>query len=171
MRKTMFVLFVSLFLLLLSACSQKVNDAADVKAIEKAVQDYAKGYSAKDANALASLMTDDGVFAQANSPAVVGKEAAQKLLQGVFAQYEQSDIELGCSTADIQIRGDLGVAHGTYAFKVLTKQVLSRQSRIREIGLPYTNARGMVPGNVYQASAIATILSQARRLTVLMKKH
>ena len=62
-------------------------------------------------------MTDDGVFAQANSPAVVGKEAAQKLLQGVFAQYEQSDIELGCSTADIQIRGDLGVAHGTYAFK------------------------------------------------------
>ena len=42
MRKTMFVLFVSLFLLLLSACSQKVNDAADVKAIEKAVQDYAE---------------------------------------------------------------------------------------------------------------------------------
>jgi uncharacterized protein (TIGR02246 family) len=117
MLKTMFVLAVSIVLLLFSACSQKVNNSADVKAIEAAVQDYAKGYTAKDANAIASLMTDDAAFAQANSPAVVGKEAAQKLLQGIFAQYEQSDIELGCTTADIQVRGDLGVAHGTYTFK------------------------------------------------------
>ena len=58
-----------------------VNDSADVKAIEAAVQDYAKGYTAKDANAIASLMTDDVAFALANNPAVVGKEAVQKLLQ------------------------------------------------------------------------------------------
>jgi hypothetical protein len=94
MRKTMFRVAVSMFPLMFSACSQKVNDAADVKAIETAVQDYAKGYTAKDANAIASLMADDVAFALGNSPAVVGKDAAQKLLQGAFAQYEQSDLYL-----------------------------------------------------------------------------
>jgi uncharacterized protein (TIGR02246 family) len=121
MKKLIFALILAVALVLFAACSQKVNDSADIKAIEAAVQGYAKGYTAKDANAIASLMADDVAFALANSPAVAGKEAVQKLLQGVLAQYAQSDIELGCRTEDIQVRGDFGVAHGTYTFKGIHK--------------------------------------------------
>jgi uncharacterized protein (TIGR02246 family) len=117
MNKLILAVMLSMLLLLFAACSQKVNDSADVKAIETLVQDYAKGYNSKDAKAISSTMADDVAFALANNPAVVGKEAVQKLLEGALAQYEQSDIELGCTTTDIQIRGDIGVAHGTYTFK------------------------------------------------------
>jgi uncharacterized protein (TIGR02246 family) len=116
MKRQMLATMLAVTLVLFAACSQKVNDSADIKAIEAAVQGYAKGYTSKDAGAIASLMADDVAFSLANTPAVVGKDAVQKLLQGVLAQYEQSDIELVCKTADVQVRADLGVAHGTYTF-------------------------------------------------------
>jgi uncharacterized protein (TIGR02246 family) len=109
------VLFVAL--VLFAACAQKVNDSADIKAINEAVQAYVKGYNARDAGAVASLMTDDVVFVQGNKAVAAGKEEAQKLLQAVLAQLEPFDIELVSTIADIQVRGDIGVARGAYTFK------------------------------------------------------
>ena len=76
--KTIYAVVLCVLLLLLSACAQKVNDPADVQVIKKSCDDYLKACNAKDASAVAALMTDKAVFSDLNVPVAVGKEAVQK---------------------------------------------------------------------------------------------
>ena len=151
MRKTMLVLTVSMLLLMFSACSQKINDSADIKAIQTSVQDFLKAFNAKDADALSSLMTDDVAFAVANYPEVVGKDVAQKLAGQIFAQYDQSDIELSATAADVQVRGDLGVARGAYALKITHKTgLLAAVNSSGNWTAVYKTPRRWYPGSLHQ---------------------
>jgi len=116
--KTTYVVILCVLPLLFSACAQKVNAPADVQAIEKSCDDYSKACIAKDANAVAALMTDKAVFSDPNVPVVVGKEAIQKYHQAIF---DQVDFEFSFPVADVQVAGDLGVARGSYTLKLIPK--------------------------------------------------
>ena len=50
--KTTYAVILCVLLLLVSACAQKVNDPADVQAVKKSVDDYAKAVNAGDADRL-----------------------------------------------------------------------------------------------------------------------
>jgi ketosteroid isomerase-like protein len=118
----------ALLVLLVSGCSQKVDDPADVQAIKKCVQDFVNGYNAKDANAVCSIMADKVSFAIGNTPAVEGKEAVQNLLKEVLGQLEQFHMEFGATADDVRVSGDLGVVQGTYTRKLTHKSGLVASS-------------------------------------------
>ncbi len=108
-------------LLVVSGCSQKVNDPADVQAIKKCAQDFVNAYNSRDANAACSIMADNVAFAIGNVPAVAGKDAVQRFLKGVFDQLEPFNIEFSAAVDDVRVSGDLAVARGTYARKITHK--------------------------------------------------
>ncbi len=119
--KTVTVVILSALLLLFSGCAQKVNDSADIQAIKTACQDFVKAYQARDVNALCSTMADNAIFAPGNVPPAVGKEAIQKMVKGIFDQLEPFDIEFAAMADDVQVSGNLAVAHGTYTRKLTHK--------------------------------------------------
>ncbi len=116
--KTTFAVTLCFLLLLFSACAQKVNDQADVQAIKNSCENYLKAINAKDAGAVAALMTEKTVFADVNLPVVFGKEAIQKLHQSFF---DQVDAQATLPVLDVQVIGDLGVARGTWNQKITPK--------------------------------------------------
>jgi uncharacterized protein (TIGR02246 family) len=116
--KATYAVILCVLLLLVPACARKVNDPADVQAIKKSMDDFAKAINARDANAVAALMTDKTVFAHLNAPVVIGKEAIQEMAQAFFDQY---DFQFGLEVADVQVAGDLGVARGTATRKWIPK--------------------------------------------------
>lgn len=68
-----------LLLMATGGCSQKVNDPADVHAIRKSLDDYAKAMNAGDADGVVALMTDKTVYAHLNVPVAVGRDAIRSM--------------------------------------------------------------------------------------------
>jgi ketosteroid isomerase-like protein len=116
--KTAFTVTLCVLLVFFSACSQKVNDPADVQAIKKSMDDFAKAASAGDAAGIAALMTDKTVYADGNVPVAVGKGAILVLNQAWFGQFNA-----GFSTPveDVRVTGDSAVARGTWDLKGASK--------------------------------------------------
>jgi uncharacterized protein (TIGR02246 family) len=116
--KTIYAVILCVLLLLVSACAQKVNDPADVQAIKKSMEDFTKAFNAGDAGGVSALMTDKTVYADANMPVAVGKDAIRSLLQAFFGQLK---IDMSTPVEDVRVAGDLAVARGTWAGKVSPK--------------------------------------------------
>ncbi|MGA2264197.1 MAG: SgcJ/EcaC family oxidoreductase [Acidobacteriota bacterium] len=112
--KTIYGIVCVSLLLLVCACAPKVNAPADVEAIKKSVDDYAKAVKAQDANAVAALMTDTTIWTDLNIPGIAGKEAIRKLHQDLFARLT---CESNLTVADVKVSGDLGTARGTWTQK------------------------------------------------------
>jgi uncharacterized protein (TIGR02246 family) len=116
--KTTFAVIPCVLLLLVSACAQKVNNPADVQAIKKSMGDFEKAVNAGDAGAVAALMTDKTVWADANVPVEVGTEAIRSQWQAFFGQFK---LEFSGPVEDVRITGDLAVARGTWTMKATPK--------------------------------------------------
>ena len=108
--KATFAVTLCVLLLLVSACSQKVNDPADVQAIKKSIEAYPAAANAADANAIAALMTDNATYAVNHVPIAVGKEAILSLYQALFSQFSMG---FSISVEDVRVVGDLAMARGT----------------------------------------------------------
>ena len=106
-------ILVSLALLGL-ACGPKVNAPADVQAIKKSMDDFAKAVNAGDAGAVAALMTGKTVYADLNIPVLVGAEAIRSLWQTAFDQFKY---EFSVPVEDVRVTGDVAVARGTWTLK------------------------------------------------------
>jgi ketosteroid isomerase-like protein len=116
--KTVYAVMLCVLLLLFCACAQKVNDPADVQAVKKSVDDYAKAVKAEDTSAIAALMTDKTIYAHPNVPVLVGSEAVRVLHQSYFDRFR---IEFSAPVEDVRIVGDLAVARGTRPVKATSK--------------------------------------------------
>ncbi len=116
--KTTFVVLLSALLLLVSACSPKVNDPADIAAIKKSMDDYVKAVNAGDAGAVAALMTDKTVYADVNVPVAVGAAAIRTQSQAYFDHFK---FEFSAPVEDVRVAGDLAAARGTWNVKLTPK--------------------------------------------------
>jgi uncharacterized protein (TIGR02246 family) len=116
--KTTFTIVLSVLLLLVSACTQKVNDPADVQAIKKTVDDYARAFNAGDADQAVALMTDKAIYADINVPVAVGKEAIRSLHQAFLSQFKA---DFSMTAEDVRVAGDLAVARGIWTVKLTPK--------------------------------------------------
>jgi ketosteroid isomerase-like protein len=94
--------FLVSVLLLASGCAQKVNNPADVQAINKCLDDYVKAMNAADFNAAVAMMSDNMVYADLNVPALAGKEAIRKMHQVLFEQFS---FEFAAPVVDVRIAG------------------------------------------------------------------
>jgi uncharacterized protein (TIGR02246 family) len=116
--KTTYVLILSVLLLLVSACAQKVNDPADVQAIKDISAAWDKAWTAGNAETLASFYTADAIVMDPNKPASVGKDAFRASCEKYFDQF--SDENSGV-VEDVRVSGDLAVAWGTQETKTTPK--------------------------------------------------
>jgi uncharacterized protein (TIGR02246 family) len=113
--KIVSVLSLSIILLLACACAQKINDPADVQAIEKSLDDYVKAVNAGDADGVAALMTDKTVYADLNLPVAVGAEAIRSQSQAFFDTYKA---EFSAPVDEVRVTGDLAAARGAWSIKL-----------------------------------------------------
>ena len=113
--KIAFTVTFCVFLVLFSACSQKVNDPADVQAIKDTQPTFDKAWNAGNAEAVASgFYTADATKMEPNKPAVVGRDAIRALLQKYSDQFSQEGRNVA---EDVRVSGDLAVARGTFEGK------------------------------------------------------
>lgn len=112
--KTTYTVILCVLLLLVSACAQKVNNPADVQAIKKSIDDYAKAMNAGDADQAVALVTDKAVYANNHYPVAVGKEAIRSMHATWFTLFK---MEFSCPVEDVRVVGDLAVARGSWTAK------------------------------------------------------
>jgi|MudIll2142460700_1097286.scaffolds.fasta_scaffold51369_1 uncharacterized protein (TIGR02246 family) len=116
--KTIYAVSFCVLLLLVSGCAPKVNDPADVQAIKKSMDDFEKALNAGDAGAVAALMTDKTIWADANVPVAVGAEAIRSQWQPFFGQFS---LEFSGPVEDVRVTGEVAVARGTWTMKATPK--------------------------------------------------
>ncbi len=116
--RTTYAVILCVLLLLVSGCAQKVNDPAEVQAIKKTVDDYAKAFNAGDADQAVALMTDKAIYADINVPVAVGKEAIRSLHQAFLSQFKP---DFSMTADDVRVAGDLAVARGIWTVKLTPK--------------------------------------------------
>lgn len=116
--KTMYAVMLCILLLLVSACAQKINDPADVQAIKKSMDDYAKAVNAGDADAVAAMMTEKTVYADLNMPVAVGKDAIRSQTAAVL---NQARCDASLLVEDVRVAGDQAFARGAWTLKMIPK--------------------------------------------------
>jgi uncharacterized protein (TIGR02246 family) len=116
--KTVYAAFLAVLLLLFAACAQKVNDPADVQAVQKVVEDFVKAANSQDAAAVTAVMTDKVYEADSNAPVAVGKEAVRS---GWQSFYENFKSDLSVSAEDVRVSGDLAIARGIWRNNAIPK--------------------------------------------------
>jgi ketosteroid isomerase-like protein len=114
--KSAYAVVIVLALLFVSACTQKVNDPADVKAIKDLNEGYDKAESTGDlAWFNANYYADKAVTLPPNQPLISGKEAIAADDQKYFDRY--SSVQLSSPVEEVLTSGDLAVARGAYTWK------------------------------------------------------
>jgi uncharacterized protein (TIGR02246 family) len=116
--RTVYAVILCVLLLLVSACAQKINDPADVQAIKKSMDDYARALNARDAEAVAAIMTDKTVYADLNMPVAVGKDAIRSQ---TAAGLSQAKCDASLLVEDVRVAGDQAIARGTWTVKMTPK--------------------------------------------------
>jgi uncharacterized protein (TIGR02246 family) len=116
--KTAHAAILCLLLLLVSGCAQKINDPADVQAVKKSVEDFAKAVNAGDSAGVAAVMTEKTVYADPNVPVAVGADAIRTLWLPLFEQFK---MEFNVPVEDVRVTGDNAVARGTWSLKFTPK--------------------------------------------------
>ncbi len=113
--KTTFAVFLCLLLFLFSACAQKVDDPADVKAIKDMVAEFERQSNSRSLPEYTSTYyTADAVRLQPNGLPVEGIDAIRK--------YAQTDLDRNTSikeadlVASVLSSGELAVARGTWTW-------------------------------------------------------
>jgi len=89
--------------MLVSACAQEVNTPADVQALKDINAAWDKAWNAGNAEALASLYTDDAIAMAPNEPAVAGKDAIRAAGQKYFDRFRD---ENHSHVEDVRISGN-----------------------------------------------------------------
>jgi uncharacterized protein (TIGR02246 family) len=113
--KTTFAVMLCVLLLLVCACAQQVNDPADVQAVKKSIDDYAKAVNGGDADGVAAVMTDKTIYADLNMPVAVGKEAIRSQTAAFNNQFK---FDFSCPVEDVRVVGDFAAARGTWSVKL-----------------------------------------------------
>jgi ketosteroid isomerase-like protein len=91
------------------------------------VDDYAKAFNSRDADAAVAMMSDNMVYADINIPALTGKEAVKKFHQDFFGAMSAIDFRI--PVVDLRATGDLGVARGTWTAMLTPQSGLMPQTQ------------------------------------------
>jgi uncharacterized protein (TIGR02246 family) len=112
MRK-MFVFLLSLSLLSIFGCTEKVDIEADKEALNKMSEEWDKNVLTGNFEAIAETYIDNAVRINADGTVLKGKDAISNLFKSLFEQYKFTKCE--DKAEDIRVSGDLAVIRGTWA--------------------------------------------------------
>ena len=106
------IFFLSVAILSIVACTQKIDIEADVEALKRVPQEWDAACNAGDVDGLMSLYTNDAIRLPPNSPALKGKDAIRDDFNSYFDQ--NTGIESGGTVDEVIVCSDLAVIRGTY---------------------------------------------------------
>jgi ketosteroid isomerase-like protein len=109
--KSAYPIALCILLLFVSACAQKVNDPADVKAIKDLLAAFPKAVEGNDAAFPATYYKQDAMRLPPNYIPVKGKDAIVKAWQNEWANYKYTDMTVPVD--EVLTSGDLAIARGT----------------------------------------------------------
>ena len=131
MRSHQYLLFVSIIIILIAACTvlnpPAVEESAeevaakaeaDVAALDQLRDDYVSAVNSGDAATIAGLHTEDAIIMWPNGPRVIGTEAIRARFEG---NYELTTAELNVSTEGNSVNGDSAHSWGSFTLTVTPK--------------------------------------------------
>ena len=103
-----------------AACARPaVRTAPDARvAADSIFAKYAASLAAGDADAWATLWTDDGVQLPPDAPAVVGRPQIREKLRGILAQFR---FDMRIHTEEVRTAGEWAYARGSYQATLVPK--------------------------------------------------
>jgi uncharacterized protein (TIGR02246 family) len=116
--KTIYPVVLCFLLMLLSSCSQNVNNPADIQAIKESSDAWDKAWNAGNAEELASLYIADAIAMGPNMSASIGRDAIRASNANHFDQFRDENHSV---VKDVRVSGNLAVAWGTQEDKVTPK--------------------------------------------------
>jgi uncharacterized protein (TIGR02246 family) len=90
---------------------QEASTEADVEAINALEKEFTAAFKRGDADAMASMMTDDTVLMLPNQPAIMGKEACRSFWQEVLT--DEGTESHAVATEEVVVGGDWAFARAT----------------------------------------------------------
>ena len=136
MNRMLTMCSAAIMTLALTACNQSPapsanasasNHDADVQAIRDTETQWNQDFAAKDATKLAAHYTEDAILMTPGMDATVGKDAIQKMLQGMVVDPALA-LKFQATKVDVASSGDLGYSRGTYTMTMTdskTKKVMN----------------------------------------------
>ena len=91
------------------------TSAEDSEAIKAASTQWLDAFNRADAEALASLYTEEATLLEPNSPLVVGRESIQTIFQGFF---DTSGLQLQLTVIELSVNGDMAHRFGRYTLTI-----------------------------------------------------
>lgn len=107
-----------LVLLLVTACAQPIDIAADEEAQRQLGVVWDNAANSGDWDTLVSLYVDEPLRMDPDSPIVIGKDAMRQVFQGY---RDQADAEYTNTVVDVRVAGNLAVVRGTFTGSVAPK--------------------------------------------------
>jgi len=118
--KTTYAVILCVLLLLVSACAPKVNDPADLQAIQDMCAEFAKQTTERNLPAyLSTYYTTDAIRLPPNGSPIAGIEAIRKLAQADLDQ--NTSIKETDSVVSVMSSGDMAHARGTWTWAATPK--------------------------------------------------
>ena len=95
-----------------------VDVEADIQAIKDVVAEWSAAFNAADVDKIFSYYADEVVRIPPNEPALTEKEAIRSKVQQAFDEYTAEGKDI---VENVEVSGDLAVAHTTYKYVVTSK--------------------------------------------------
>lgn len=91
---------------------ETANDAeADIQAVKEVLADFNAAINNGDIDKASFYHAEEAIVVPPNEPALIGKEASINLLQQLFDHINYQEVD---EVNDVQVSGDLAVAHYTW---------------------------------------------------------
>lgn len=115
--KTVFVA-VAMTVLFVAACERKPDELHDVEAVRRIFDEFREAINGRNPDSATAMMSDRVFYAEANAPALIGREEVKSALQRVFKELSDSLIEYKLTALDVQIENGFASARGVWGMKV-----------------------------------------------------
>ena len=89
-----------------------VDVEGDIQAVKDIVADFNAAVNTSDIEKAASYHADEAIVIPPNRPPLIGKDASISDLQQLFDQFNILEVDV---VKDVQVSGDLAVAHYTWS--------------------------------------------------------
>ncbi len=108
--KSLNLFFLVIAVMSMVACGKKIDTNKVIELQKEQTEKWEKDFNAGDADAIASMYTEDAIRMEQHVPVLKGREAIQAFLKTFFYQTEVS-VEL--EVVSVEITGDYAILQGT----------------------------------------------------------
>lgn len=101
-----------------AGCERTAGRAEHIQAVRETFDQFGEAITGRNPDSATAMMSDRIFYAEANVPALMGKEEVKSALQRAFNEFSDFLIEYRLTVLDVQIENGLASARGVWRMKV-----------------------------------------------------